>query len=71
MPRSWEPVQGKKGVKRYTSDDLRTLVKAREAAFDQREWALSGILQVGREPAGLACVFGIHARAHVGQHLCI
>lgn len=39
-------MQGKKGIKRYTSPDLRQLVKARDEAFDQRERALSGILQV-------------------------
>ncbi len=47
VPRDFEPMQGKKGWKRYTSPDLRQLVRAREETVDQRERALSGILQVG------------------------
>ena len=54
VPRSWEPMQGKKGVKRYMSDELRAALRAREGAFDRRERALSGILQA-RPPPALAC----------------
>lgn len=46
VPREFEPVQGKKGVKRYTTPHLRSLVRAREEAFEMREKALGGILQV-------------------------
>ena len=47
MPGSWEPCQSKKGAKRYTNSELRELVKRREAAYDAKERAQGGILQVG------------------------
>ena len=45
MPRTWESMQGKKGVKRYTTADLKPLVAARETALDTKETAQSGILR--------------------------
>lgn len=45
VPASWEPSQGKKGVKRYTNGTVRELVRAREAAYDAKEKAQGGILQ--------------------------
>ena len=45
VPGDWEPLAGKKGVKRYSSATLRSLVRDREAALDRKERAQGGILQ--------------------------
>lgn len=45
VPRTWEGMQGKKGIKRYTNAALKDLVAAREAALDAKDKAQSGILQ--------------------------
>lgn len=45
VPRDWESMQGKKGVKRYMSAELRELVNARAAALDDKDKAQTGILQ--------------------------
>ncbi|KAL4517804.1 hypothetical protein Ndes2526A_g02182 [Nannochloris sp. 'desiccata'] len=45
VPREWESMQGKKGVKRYMNSELRELVTAREAALDAKEKAQTGILR--------------------------
>jgi DNA mismatch repair protein MSH6 len=45
VPREWESMQGKKGVKRYMNIELRELVTAREAALDAKEKAQTGILR--------------------------
>lgn len=46
VPREWEPVAGKKGVRRYVTKEIRQLVKRREEAHSQREAAQAGILMV-------------------------
>lgn len=45
-PSNWEPMPGKKGVRRYISPELRRLAKRLEEAQEQREAAGTGILQV-------------------------
>jgi DNA mismatch repair protein MSH6 len=45
VPREWESMQGKKGVKRYMNSELRELVTTREAALDAKEKAQTGILR--------------------------
>ncbi len=45
VPREWESMQGKKGVKRYMTSELRELVTVREAALDAKEKAQTGILR--------------------------
>lgn len=45
-PSDWEPMPGKKGVRRYISPELRRLAKRLEEAHEQREAAGAGILQV-------------------------
>lgn len=44
MPRDWEPVAGKKGVRRYVTPEARRLVRRREEAHARREAAQAGIL---------------------------
>lgn len=45
VPADWEPMQGKKGVKRYSNIILKELAKELETAKDAVEAAQSGILQ--------------------------
>jgi len=45
VPADWEPMQGKKGVKRYSNTILKELAKELESAKDAVEAAQSGILQ--------------------------
>jgi DNA mismatch repair protein MSH6 len=45
VPASWELTSQRKGVKRYVTEELRGLVRAREAAAEAKERAQGGILQ--------------------------
>ena len=45
VPADWEPMQGKKGVKRYSNTILKELAKELESAKNAVEAAQSGILQ--------------------------
>lgn len=45
VPKNWEAMQGKKGVKRYINAELRDLVSGREKALEMKEKAQAGILQ--------------------------
>ena len=45
VPREWESMQGKKGVKRYMTAELKELVSELDAAHEAKESAQSGILQ--------------------------
>jgi DNA mismatch repair protein MSH6 len=45
VPREWEALAGKKGVKRYTNAELRELVADRESALEAKECAQTGILR--------------------------
>lgn len=50
VPSSYELVGQKKGWKRYRSPRLAEIVRDHATAQEDREAALSGILQVGRPP---------------------
>lgn len=58
MPADWVPLAGKKGYRRYSTDQLQALARAKEAALEAKEKAQGGILQVsgagGLRGAGLA-----------------
>ena len=45
VPHSWEAMQGKKGIKRYTNSKLRGLIADRESALLAKEVAQNEILQ--------------------------
>ena len=45
VPHAWQAMQGKKGIKRYTNDDLRGLIATREAAILAKEVAQNGMMQ--------------------------
>lgn len=45
MPSSWESMQGKKGFRRYMTDELRQLTAAMDSAKEEKEIAQAQILQ--------------------------
>lgn len=50
MPASYELVSQKKGFRRYRSPRLAELLREHAAAQEEREAALSSVLQVGNLP---------------------
>lgn len=58
VPSSYELVGQRKGFRRYKSPRLAELVVEHAAALEQRESALSGILQVTCSPYYFSCTSG-------------
>ena len=52
VPRDFELVSQRKGFKRFTTDELRGLVKQRAGALEEKEAAMAGIRQ--------ACLSALH-----------
>lgn len=69
VPSSYSLVGHRKGFKRYSSDELKELVMARQQREEERERVVAGCLQVGGS-CGDNVVHGCQVQGHLGYSAC-